>query len=326
MIYDCFTFFNELDLLEIRLNVLDGVVDRFVIVEATRTHSNKPKELVFQANAARFDKFLHKITYIAVDDYPEFETAWTNENHQRNCIERGLRDCRDDDVILISDLDEIPRPEKIHEYRNTPGIKSFEQGMFYYYLNHLCVRNTGWSGTRMLSYHDFKHGLDDVRNYGHCNIEKLNRGTTATKIRIYKKGVRVSDGGWHFSYLGGAEAVREKIQASSHEELNFEEYRNLRNIEKRMNDDFSLHRLVGLKIDETFPAYIRENIDCYEKYVGPVTPSEIVDRIRRTAQFTAVKDRGMRLATQLLVAFIPIKSWRKRARMFFAVRLYGMTR
>ena len=144
MLYDCFTFLNELDLLEIRLNILNKVVDKFVIVEATRTHSNQLKPLVFADNKERFRRFLDKIIYVVVDKYPLIESAWTIENHQRNCIAKALAACHDDDVILISDLDEIPHPEKIKECLHAPGIKLFEQFMFYYFLNYLNVTDPVW--------------------------------------------------------------------------------------------------------------------------------------------------------------------------------------
>src|SRR5690349_24880068 len=118
MTYDCFTFFNELDLLEIRLNVLNPVVDKFVLVESTRTFQNKPKPLYFQQNATRFSAFKDKIIHIVVDQFPDFgdwteANSWTLEHHQRNSINRGLTRCTRDDVVIISDLDEIPRPETI---------------------------------------------------------------------------------------------------------------------------------------------------------------------------------------------------------------------
>src|SRR5579863_8430750 len=109
MIYDCFTFFNELELLELRLNELAGVVDRFVIVEATKTHSGKPKPLHYRDNQARISRFHSQIIHVIVDDMPVSDDAWTLENFQRNCIVRGLTGCRPDDFILISDLDELPR-------------------------------------------------------------------------------------------------------------------------------------------------------------------------------------------------------------------------
>ena len=121
MIYDAFPFFNELDLLELRLKTLESVVDRFILVEATRTHTGHPKPLFFQENKSRFSAFLNRIEHIVVDDYPPFETAWTYENHQRNCIVRGLSNAKPDDWILVSDLDEIPNPSMIEKCVQRPG-------------------------------------------------------------------------------------------------------------------------------------------------------------------------------------------------------------
>ncbi len=326
MIFDCFSFFNELELLEIRLNVLNDVVDRFVLVEATKTFNNQPKRLFFEENRSRFEKFLHKIEHVVVDDYPPYETAWTNENHQRNRIERGLRKCSEDDMVLISDLDEIPNPKKIVEHRDAPGIHVFEQLMHYYYVNHLCVRRPVWRGTKMLPYRDFLHSLDDLDNYGSCCIESINQGTTATKIRMFKDAVPITDGGWHFTFLGGLERVREKLRSYAHEEHNFPAYTDLRNIEKRMRKDFACHRLLGVELDETYPEYLVENKERYAHLLGPVTPKEIANRVRKTAWLMARVDQGTRLATQLLTCLIPVKKWRKRARTFFAANLYGTAR
>lgn len=131
MIYDCFAFFNELDLLEIRLNELDPVVDKFVLVEATRTFQKQPKPLYFEENKSRFKDFEHKIIHVVVDEYPNFfsrfriPTPMDYDNHQKNQIIRGLKDAKPDDVIIYSDLDEIPRAEKIMQYKDVPGIKIF---------------------------------------------------------------------------------------------------------------------------------------------------------------------------------------------------------
>ena len=321
MIYDCFTFFNELDLLEIRLNTLNDVVDRFVLVEATRTHSNQPKPLVFARNSDRFKPFLHKITHIVVDDYPEFETAWSYENHQRNCINRGLENCDDNDRIMISDADEIPDPLKVLEHKDDSGIMVFQQLPYYYYINHYHLQLATWPGTKMVSYRDFQHGLDHVENYGLYLPKKLNQGTTATKIRIYKDAVPIPDGGWHFTYLGGLERVREKIQAFSHEEYNLPEFTDLRSIEKRIRGAFTSHRLIGVEIDETYPAYLRNNKERYAHLIGPVTPPEIAERVRKRAWLTKKINRFKRLAAQFLTNLIPVKTWRKSARTYLIVKL-----
>lgn len=107
MTYDCFPFFNELDILEIRLNTLDKHVDKFVLVEASKTQSLLDKPYFFEENKARYSKFLNKIIHVKVSDNPDLP-GWVMENHQRNCITRGLVDCNGEDTILISDVDEIP--------------------------------------------------------------------------------------------------------------------------------------------------------------------------------------------------------------------------
>lgn len=168
MIYDCFAFFNEMDLLEIRLNTLNDVVDKFVLVEATRTFQKKEKPLFFEQNKERFKPFLHKIEHIIVDEYPGFfakwrvPKTWDYDDHQKEQILRGLKNAKPDDVIIVSDVDEIPRPELVLEYAKKPGIKVFQQKLFYYYLN--CFVNRypepiplvdgymPWYGTVMLNY------------------------------------------------------------------------------------------------------------------------------------------------------------------------------
>jgi beta-1,4-mannosyl-glycoprotein beta-1,4-N-acetylglucosaminyltransferase len=131
MTYDSFVFFNELDLLEIRLAELSPVVDRFVIVESTRTFTGAEKPLWFWENRSSFAEFAERIVHVVVDDMPDGVDAWARERHQRNCIARGLQSCSDSDYILISDVDEIPRSELVHG-RN--DLASFVQGMNYYFF------------------------------------------------------------------------------------------------------------------------------------------------------------------------------------------------
>ena len=138
MIYDCFTFFNELDLLEIRLNILNEVVDKFVLVEATRTHRGNPKPLYFKENKKRFAPFLDKIIHIVVDSYEPVEKyiaskdsdpklhSWAYENFQRHAIIHGLDDLKDEDSLIISDLDEIPTAEAVRRAANASDKHVFQ--------------------------------------------------------------------------------------------------------------------------------------------------------------------------------------------------------
>ena len=126
---DCFMYFDEDLMTDIRLNILNSHVDRFVIAEATMDHAGNKKKLNFDIN--KFKKFEKKIKYIVVDDLPKdvkrFKKNWSSahvrDQFQRNALERGYADCSDEDLIMISDLDEIPRPEKIKEFEITPKVK-----------------------------------------------------------------------------------------------------------------------------------------------------------------------------------------------------------
>ena len=165
MIYDCFTFFNEIDLLEIRLNVLRDVVDRFVLVEVGETHTGKRKPFYFKDNIHRFDLFRDRIIYVGIESFPPGHDAWWNENYQRNAILRGLSNARSDDVIMISDLDEIPRPEVVKKLSGKGGVWRFGQVSYGFYLNWLDVRTRNMCGTKMLSYHDLITGFDGVNTF-----------------------------------------------------------------------------------------------------------------------------------------------------------------
>ena len=289
MIYDCFTFFNELDLLELRLHELDDVVDKFVLVEATKTHQKKDKPLYFELNKNRFQKFDNKIIHIVVDEYPNSsvrETSnWDYERNQRNAIGRGLKNCKADDIILISDVDEIPNPSKIVEYKGKAGIKLFRQKMFYYFFN--CInasdvsgKNYNWVGTVMIFYKDFskaQHFRDIAIKYTPGNVMNW-------KARLYylikslenkhlnRKDITfIDNGGWHFSYLGGVEKIISKIESFAHAEYNKEEYKDPEKLLAAINSgedifgrDFK-YKFVNL--DDTFPQYLTNNREKFNKFI-----------------------------------------------------------
>jgi beta-1,4-mannosyl-glycoprotein beta-1,4-N-acetylglucosaminyltransferase len=281
MIYDCFTFFNELDLLEIRLNILDKTVDKFVLVEATKTHQGKEKPLNFNKNKKRFERFLPKIIHVIVDEYPEYEgkSAWILEHHQRNSIINGLKDCKPEDVILISDVDEIPDPNKILEFKNKSGIKIFRQRMYYYYINCSNASNAGsyrWNGTVMINYKDFT-GPQRSREKG-ITMTSLFHPKIIHRIywHLWKfshydiKGIKIrfiEDGGWHFSYLGGVETIIKKLEAFAHTEYNKDKYKDAKAIEKAIENGEDIfgrgfhYRFI--KLDGTFPEFILKNSEKY---------------------------------------------------------------
>ena len=229
-VYDTFAFFNEMDLLELRLRELNDVVDYFVLVEATRTFQKKEKPLYYELNKDRFKEWHHKIIHVVVDKYPTFwtkfrrVTTWHYDNHQKEGVLKGLKDAAPDDLIIFSDLDEIPLASKVLEYKNQPGIRVFEQFQSYYYLNYVCThihdyggkavaqRNRDgfgrWRGTVMLEKKLIKD-IKTTRNY---------RDEEGPHINLIK------DGGWHLSYMGGIEKVLHKIDNWTHIEYNTERY------------------------------------------------------------------------------------------------------
>ncbi|MDY6364377.1 MAG: hypothetical protein SPL73_05760 [Cyanobacteriota bacterium] len=270
MIYDCFMFFNELDLLEIRLNTLNNYVDKFVIVEATKNFSFKEKPLYFEQNKDRFKQFNDKIIHIVVDKYPPKDEIndWTMETFQRNCISDGLKDCKDDDIIIISDIDEIPRPEFIKKYYNPDRITAFNLSVYIYFLNNYTLMK--WTrGPKILSYKNFKHILDDIDYSKMYAIDpNVNQGTTATLIRIYegKLQTHIKNAGWHFSYMGNAQNIIQKYESMTENHRDFKSDEDLYKLihAKKFMDTWYFFP-VG--IDDSFPKYLKDNQDKYSDMI-----------------------------------------------------------
>ena len=210
MIFDCFTLFNELDLLEIRLTELYDVVDRFVIAEADRTHKGDPKPLHYVENAARFAPWRDKIEYVLVDDMPEGTTLAAirrREMFQRNCILRGLHGAKDDDIVLISDLDEIPRRSLMPASLPDGAILVYLQRLHYYNLNTYAPERP-WPGTRACRVADARALSPHIVRNG------IGQGDAH-----YPQYAAIPDAGWHYSYLGDAEHIRNKQTQFLHQEL-----------------------------------------------------------------------------------------------------------
>ena len=220
MIYDCFTFFNELDLLEIRLRTLSEVVDRFVLAESRYTHTGKPKPLYYQANAARFQDFADRIIHVIAPDPTDLECdandqrpSWIRENAQRNAtIDRIRARLKDDDLLIVSDLDEIPTPQAVLAARKSACPVCFRQKMYYYFANYRNCTSPYWYGSVALTYRAFK----DPCTYSHLETgiafpSAQVAAPSTSKVRALRKLKVLRNGGWHFSYLGGISKIREKL-------------------------------------------------------------------------------------------------------------------
>jgi len=264
MIYDCFMFFNELDLLEVRLHELNDVVDKFIISESTRTFSNQPKELIFQKNMDRFKEFLPKIEYMIIDDadLPPYDAAWTYENYQRDVMEKALKGCSPEDLIIISDLDEIPDKEIIKNLGDFGGIKVLDMLQYNFYLNYINSKEPVWlRGTRVFKYKELEN-------------------TTLTAIRL-SEGEHIPNAGWHFSFLGGIKTIKYKIQAFAHQEYNNEYYTDEKKLEKAVKEGKDIfergYEYKIVPIDKSFPQYIQKNKDKFKDLI--LKQSLLLDKI-----------------------------------------------
>lgn len=284
MVYDCFTFFNELELLEMRLNILNSVVDKFVLVEATLTHQGKPKPLYFEENKHLFSAFSDKIIHVVVSEYPfnPEGNAWVYERHQRDMIKEGLIGCGAEDVIIVSDIDEIPNPKKIIEYKQQKGIKIFKQKMYYYFLNCMNATNDDyeWYGPVMVNYNDFTSVQElrtisiKIMGYYVAGFPRNARLIWWKFINLDIKGrkvVLISDGGWHFSYLGGVERILKKLEAFAHTEYNKEIYKDPKKIEEAINNGDDIFgrgfKYKYVSVDSSYPEFILKNIDQYRHLI-----------------------------------------------------------
>ena len=266
-IYDCFQFFDEEHILDLRLNILDEFVDFFVFVESTNDHQGKPKKLNF--NSKKFKKFNNKIIYIVVDDTadaikkPHIGGESLVEQHQRNSLMRGLKNCHDDDLIILSDVDEIPDPKKINLFDKKSKYAVFSQKMFNYKINLLNETENNWHGSKICLKKDLKspQWLRDLKfkKYPFWRIDKIKN------LQI------IENGGWHFAYLQSPENILKKIKSFAHGEFNKTDFANLENIEKKINMEKDIFdRGISYKrvqIDNSFPRYIVDNKEKLWKWI-----------------------------------------------------------
>ena len=288
MVYDCFTFFNEFDLLEIRLNVLNEVVDKFVLVEMGWTQTKIKKDFLYEKNKDRYKDFSDKIIHIMVDKLPDSKTSafcnngnkWQLENYQRDCIMQGLKDAKDDDIILISDVDEIPNPKVILEYKNrhTVGIQVLYQKMMYYFVNNINIVSPVWeNGTRIGRFSDLK---DPKQDLGKCEFYEFSQKGLPTYFR-FCKGEIVKDGGWHFSYCGGVKAIITKRKSICEQQFNTDKNMSEKEILKKIYTgkdilDRKKYFFLALKLDNSFPEYLINNQIKYNHLILHRTFSYII--------------------------------------------------
>ena len=266
-IYDCFQFFNEEHILDLRLNILNEFVDFFVIVESTTDHQGDSKKLNFDLK--KFKKFNKKIFYIVVDDTaeaikrPHVGGESLVEQHQRNSLTKELKNCHDDDLIILSDVDEIPNLNKLNTFEKKNKYAVFSQKMFNYKINLLNETENNWHGSKMC----LKKNLKSPQWLRNLKFKKYPfwRIDKPRNLQI------IENGGWHFAYLQSPENISKKIKSFAHGEFNKANFSNYENIKKKINagkDIFDRDiRYKKVKIDSSFPKYIVDNKEKFKEWI-----------------------------------------------------------
>jgi len=265
-IFDCITFFNENDLLYLRLNILDKFVDYFVICEAEEDHRGNKKKLNFEIN--KFKKFESKIIYLVVKKFENCKRSWDRQDYQRDYLINGLTKANSNDIILFSDADEIPNLNNFMSFfeKNSEKIGIFNQKVFYYKLNLQVLDYKIWEGTRVTK-KKFIKSFSWLRSHVRLKNLKYN----FWRFDKFKKIYEITNGGWHFSFLGDANSISSKIKSYTHSEYDKEKFTNIQNINERILNNLDPYdrnkTLKKTTIDRNFPEYLLNNIDSYKDWI-----------------------------------------------------------
>ncbi len=293
-IFDCFMYFDEDLILDLRLNYLDKFVDHFVIVESLFSHNGQKRKPQFDIN--KFEKFKNKIKYLLIDHEGEIFSdikknedvdqiaskqimnALKRENYQRDYILNGLTEANDDDWIIISDLDEIPNLENNDLKESKNKIVFFKQMMIYYKLN-LYLKDFQWIGSKACKKKDLKspqwlRNIKD-RSYAWWRIDTLFSNIKYSNIQIF------DNGGWHFSYIKSPKDIEKKLKSYLHHteyELNplgsekisklMEQKKTVYNlkVDSRSNKFSQGNTLEKLNIN-SLPKYVKDNLIKFNDWI-----------------------------------------------------------
>jgi hypothetical protein len=279
-IYDCFTFYNELDLLELRFEELYDHVDHFVLVEANRTFQNNLKPFYFGENQHRFSQYMDKVIHIQVDDMPTDTDAWGREAYQRNSIARGVVDADDNDIVIVSDLDEIIRSETVDKLRNDTqtAIWGFRMPLFYFKFNYmLTTTDSVYTTWAMACRKKLLQSAEDLRR----NRFSLN----SFGLHYNQNGIRMMEhAGWQFSYLGDTEFAKSKIRSFAHVETNRPDVLDSLDVERSVANGDGLgpspvERFIPVRIDSYMPKSIQKNLNKYAASIVPDAQTSVRDYI-----------------------------------------------
>lgn len=250
-IIDTFIFYNEIEILQARLMELYNIVDYFILVEGTLTFTGNKKPLYYNDNKELFSKYNDKIIHIIVDDFPETTNPWDRERHQRRCINRGIEklELLDDDIIIISDVDEIPNSDIINSIKiksiiiDSAHVYALIMTLYYYTIN--------WTVSNKWDY------VKVITNSKYESIKDTER------IRLFCPYIPIDNGGWHISYYGDANFIINKIESFSEQAYNTDIYKNKERLNNCINDGtlwFCNQPLLKNNNYEYLPKYFKELI------------------------------------------------------------------
>lgn len=261
MIYDCFLFYDEDTLLDIRLNTLCKHVDRFVIVESRYTFAGKRREKL-HFDISKFEKFKDQIIYVINEKIPRIHThefksnssvvkagesdPWENETNARNSIMQGLTNAQDDDIIIISDVDEIINPECISRFGHRHLCTTVHQNFYNYKFNIQVMNDDGTPRKctlpKMVKFKTLKgffRGQPDLLR----NVKRRGTPIRDSWIRwnwLKYRTKTLDNGGWHFSWVMNDKRISEKMSTISHTEHNTPQFNNLDHIRNCIDNNLDL--------------------------------------------------------------------------------------
>ena len=272
-------------LLQLRMDTLWDHVDYFVISEANYTHKGDQRKPIF--DISKFEKYKSKIRYQLLEARPAGENEfWNNENFIRNNITSGLYDSKPEDLILISDLDEIPNPDKISDYDPKFLRGDFLQNYYSYYLNNLWVKDTnpknagkhtevGWKGTKITT-------IEHFSNFFRSNATSVRHYKSSGPLRSLKRAwfnahhvQNIQKGGWHFTWVLSLDDIIKKMDSTAHtfDDPNFRDKSFLeKTIQKNRDFQDPNKRYITLEIDDSFPKPMREDKERYREFLMPQKP------------------------------------------------------
>ena len=254
MIIDCTMFHWEFDILELRMRELWDTVDYFVVTESVCDHRGNPRDLVL-SESDRFDWASEKLIINVTDKLKYAKTTREHEKYQRLKSVKDaitLLDLKNEDFLIISDVDEIPRPAAVQEMASVGGRYSLHMPMYYYYLN-LFVHD--WTLPKALS---LKYLTDP-------NFIRTGGGD--------KEFFNVPNSGWHFSYLGDEKQIQHKLKTFAHDEMDTEKFTDLDHIKesilsgKDLFDRFGDARFQPQRINQSWPQHVLDNMQKYSRYI-----------------------------------------------------------